>query len=96
MRNGTAGDLFLTPIADIKSFVQTVAAFLFKVLTGLIAGRTGCTLYAAKYDLATGIGLFTMITMNTEISVVVKAAFVIPVRHTMSLYFFGYGSWILA
>ena len=96
MRNGTAGDLFLTPIADIKSFVQTVAAFLYKILTGLIAGWTGCTLYAAKYDLATGIGLFTMITMYTEISVIAKAAFVIPVRYTVSLYFFGNGGRILA
>lgn len=66
-----------------------------KVLTGLIAVWTGSTFDTAKDNLPTGIGLLTMISVNTEIFGIIEGSFVIPVRKAMSLYFFGDGSRIL-
>ena len=68
----------------------------FEVLTGLIAGGTGSAFDTAEDDLTTGIGLFTVITMDTEVLGIIKGALVIPVRETVSLYLFGNSSRILA
>ena len=58
------------------------AAFLFEVGTGLVAGRTGSTFYPAENNLSAGIGLFTVVPVDAEIFLVVKGAFVVPVRKT--------------
>lgn len=88
MSNRTVIDLLWASIADIGGLIQSTAALLLKILTGLIAGWTGCTFHTAKDDLPTGIGLLTVVTMNTEVLRIIKGAFVIPVRHAMSLNLF--------
>lgn len=85
-----------TAVADIRSPVKSYAALFFKVFAGLITGGTGSALYAAKDNLAAGIGLFTMVTMDTEVFRIIKRAFVIPVRQPMGSYLFRDGSGILA
>ena len=96
MCNGTVADFFCTAIADIRSPIKPATAFFFKVFAGLITGGTGSTFYAAKDDLAAGIGFFTMITMDTEVFRIIKRAFVIPVKQPMGSYLFRDGSGILA
>ena len=93
--DGTVRNLFVTAIADIRSFIKPVAAFFFKVRTGLVAGRAGSTLDTAKKDFPTGIGLFTMVAVDTKVFGIIKGAFVIPVRQTVCLQLLGDGSGIL-
>lgn len=93
--NGAMGNLFITAIADIRSFIEPAAAFLFKVRTGLVAGRAGSTLDTAKKDFPTGIGLFTMVAVDTKVFGIIKGAFVIPVRQAVCLHLLGDGSGIL-
>ena len=93
--NGTVGNLFLTAITDIRSFIKPVTAFLFKVRAGLVAGRTGSTLDTAKKDFSTGIGLFAMVTVDAKIFGIIKGAFVIPVGQAVCFHLFGDGSGIL-
>ena len=62
----TVSDFFITAIADIRSFIEPAATFLFKVRAGLVAGRAGSTLDTAKKDFPTGIGLFTMVAVDTK------------------------------
>ena len=76
----TLADFLCTAIADISSPVKPAATFFFKVFAGLITGGTGSALYAAKHNLAAGIGLFTMVTMDTKVFRIIKRAFVIPVE----------------
>lgn len=92
--NGAMGNLFITAIADIRSFIEPAAAFLFKVRTGLIAGRAGSTLDTAEKDFPTGIGLFTMVAVNTKVFGIIKGAFVIPVGQPVCLHLLGDGSGI--
>ena len=96
MCNGAVVALLGTSIADIRSLVQAITALFVEVLAGLIAGRAGCAFDTTEDDLAAGIGLFTVITMDTEILSIIKGAFVIPVGQPMCLYLLGNGSRILA
>lgn len=89
-------DPFGASVADIRSLVQAVAVFLFKVLAGLIAGRTGSAFDTAEDDLAAGICFPTVIPMHTEVLGIIKSTLVIPVRETVSLDFFRDSGWILA
>ena len=95
MGDSTDGKLFITAIADIGSFVESVAAFLFKVRTGLVAGRAGSTLDTTKKDLPIGIGLFAMIAVDTKVFGIIKGTFVILVGQTGCFYLFEDGSGIL-
>ena len=81
-------DFLCAAITDIRGFVQSVAAFSFKVLAGLITCRTGSAFHTTKNDLAAGIGLFTMVTMGTEVFSVIKSTFMVPVRQPVSFYLF--------
>lgn len=72
-------DFFRTSIADIRSLVQLLTALLFKVLAGLIAGGARGAFDTAEDDFAAGIGLFAVITVDTEILGIIKGALVIPV-----------------
>lgn len=65
--NVTTAGLLRTAITDIRSFVDPCAAFLFEVGTGLVTGGTGRTLDTADQDLLTGIGLFTVETVDTKV-----------------------------
>ena len=88
-RDGTVGNLFITTVADIRSFIKPVTAFLFKVGAGLIAGRTGSTPDTAKKDFSTGICLFAMVTVYTKVFGIIKGTFVIPVGQPMCFHLFG-------
>ena len=94
MGNSAATDVFGAPIAYIGSFVQAVTAFPDKVRAGLVAGRTGCTLYPAKNDLVAGISLFTTIPLLAEVLFVVERTSVEPIIKTMKADLLGYRSWI--
>lgn len=67
MGNRTLADFLCTAITDIRSFGQPAVAFFYKVFACLITGRTGSTLHPTKDNLAAGIGLFTMIAVDTEV-----------------------------
>lgn len=88
MSNRTMIDLFWTAIAYIWGLVKTLAAFLFEILTSLITSRTGSTLNATKNNLSAGIGLLTMIAVDTEIFRIAESTLVIPVGETVCPYFF--------
>ena len=88
MRDCAVIDLFGASVADIRSLVQTVAAFLFEVLAGLITGRTGSAFDTAEDILTASICFLAVIPMDTEVLGIIKSAFVIPVREPVSLYFF--------
>lgn len=95
MCDGTVGNLLVTAIADIRSFIEPAAAFLFKIGTGLVAGRTGSTLDTTEKDFSTGIGLFAVIAVDTKVFGVIKGPFVIPVGQAVRFHLFGDGSGIL-
>lgn len=41
--NGTVINPFVTAVADIGCFIQSTTALFYKILAGLIAGRSGGT-----------------------------------------------------
>ena len=55
MGNGTMIDFHWTAITYIRRLIKSAAPFLFEILTGLVAGWTGCTFDAAENDFTTGI-----------------------------------------
>lgn len=67
-----------------------------KILTGLIASGAGGTFHTAQDDLAAGIGLSAVIAVDAEILSIIKDAFMIPVRETVSLNLFGDSGGVLA
>lgn len=75
MWNSTAGMTFLTPVADIGGPVDSVAAFFFKILAVVVAGRTRGTLDAAKNDLFTNVGLSAAEAFFAEVLRVEEEAF---------------------
>ena len=77
--NGAVADLFCTAVADIRSPVKSYAALFFKVPAGLVAGRTGCTFDPAQDNLSAGVGLLTVIAVDTEVFGIIESPFVIPV-----------------
>lgn len=93
--DGTVRNLFVTAIADIRSFIEPAAAFLFKVRTGLVAGRAGSALDTTKKDFPTGIGLFAMIAVYTKVFGIIKGTFVIPVGQPVCFHFLRNRSGIL-
>ena len=70
-------DFFRTAVADIRSLVKPYAALFFKVSAGLVAGRTGCAFDSAQDNLSTGVSLFTMIAVNTEVFSIIKSPFAV-------------------
>ena len=67
----------IADIADIRGPVQTVTAFFFKVRAGLVAGGVGSTFHATENNFYTGIFLFAMVSMNTEVMGIIK----VPLCH---------------
>ena len=88
-------DFHWTAITYIRRLIKSAAPFLFEILTGLVAGWTGCTFNAAEHDFSTGICFFTVIAVYTKVFGIVKSAFVIPVGQAVCLHLFGDGSGIL-
>jgi membrane-associated PAP2 superfamily phosphatase len=83
MGNRTAIDTFITAIADIRGFVQPIAAFLYEILAGLITGRAGGTFSTTEKYLVAGIRLTTVITMDAKVVSIIECPFVIPVTQSM-------------
>ena len=88
MGNGTMIDFHWTTIAYIRCPIKSAAPFLFEILTGLVAGWTGCAFDTAENDLATGIDFFAMISVDAKVMCIVKTAFVIPVAEPVQPDFF--------
>lgn len=72
-------DFFRTAVADIRSPVKLYAALFFKVSVGLVASRTGCAFDSAQDNLSTGIGLLTVIAVNTEVFGIIESPFSVPI-----------------
>ena len=79
MCNGTVVDFLVTAIADVRSFIKSGAAFPLKIGAGLVTGVAGSAFDTADENLPTGIGLFAVIPMDTEVLCIVKSALMIPV-----------------
>ena len=90
------GNLFITAIADIRSFIEPAATFLFKVRAGLVAGRAGSTFDATNKDLIADVHFATVVSSYTKVLCIIEGALVIPVGGSTQFHFFGNGSWILA
>ena len=88
--------LLSTAITDVRSFIKSVAALFLEIRTGLIASGTGSTFDTTKNNFSAGIGLFTVIPMNTEVLCIVKSTFMKLVRESVCFDFFGNGSRIFA
>jgi hypothetical protein len=76
-------DPFVTAIADIRGLVQPVAAFLYEIFTGLIAGWAGGTFNITENDFVAGIGFTTVIAMNAKVMGIIECSLVIPVTQSM-------------
>lgn len=72
MGNCTVIDSFVTAIADIRSFVQSVAALLYEIFACLITGRAGGALNTTENDFVAGIRFFTMVAMDAEVTGIKK------------------------
>lgn len=94
MGNRTVIDSFFTAIADIRSLIEPIAAFFYKILAGLITGWAGCTFYSTENDLVAGVRLTTMITMDAKVVSIIKCPFMIPVTQSVQLNFFRNRCWI--
>lgn len=79
MSDGAFADVFGAAIADIGGMVEPVAAFLFEVLAGPVAGGTGSALDTTDEDFLAYICLLAVIAVYAEVVGIVKGAFVVPV-----------------
>lgn len=79
MGDGTVVYGFGASVADIRCLIETVAAFPYKVRTGLVAGRTGSALYITEDDLTAYVSLSATVTVDTEVVGVIESAFMVPV-----------------
>ena len=94
--NGAVIYCFRTAIADIRSFIQSVAAFHLVVFTGLVAGRTGSTFDATDNDFTAYICFAAVVAVDAEVFCIIEGTFVIPVRNPVNFDLFGNRSRILA
>ena len=94
--DGAVADLFCTAVANIRSPVKSYAALFFKVPAGLVAGGAGSAFDPAQDNLSAGIGLLTVIAVDTEVFGIIEGPFMIPVRKTVSPDFFRDRGGILA
>ena len=94
--DGAVADFFDTAVADIRSPVKSYAALFFKVSAGLITGRAGSAFDPAQENLSAGVGLLTVIAVDTEVFGIIEGAFVIPVRKAVGPDFFRDRGGILA
>ena len=83
-------------VADIRSPVKSYAALFFEVPAGLITGRAGSAFDLAQDNLSAGIGLPTVIAVDTEVFGIIEDPFVIPVRKAVGPNFFRDRGGILA
>ena len=94
--DGAVADFFDTAVADIRSPVKSYAALFFKVSAGLITGGAGSAFDPAQDNLSAGVGLLTVIAVDTEVFGIIESPFVIPVRKAVGPDFFRDRSGVLA
>ena len=94
--DGAVADLFGAAVADIRSPVKSYTALFFEVPAGLITGRAGSAFDPAQDNLSAGVGLLTVIAVDTEVFGIIEGAFVIPVRKAVGPDFFRDRGRILA
>lgn len=82
---------FRASITDIRSFIEAVTAFLYKVRTDLVTGRTGRALYITENDFTAYVSLPAAVTVDTEVVGVIESTLMIPVTKTVNPDFFGDG-----
>jgi hypothetical protein len=70
--NRTEIDFFVTAIADIRSFVQPVAALFYEILACLITCRAGGAFDTTENYLVAGIRFFTMVAMDAKVTSIKK------------------------
>ena len=88
MGDGAVADLFGTAVADIRGPVKSYAALFFEVDAGLITGRAGSAFDPEQDKLSAGVGLLTVIAVDTEVFGIIEGPFVIPVRKAVGPDFF--------
>ena len=86
--DGAVADLFVASVADTRSPVKSYAALFFEVPAGLITGSAGSAFDLAQDNLSAGIGLPTVIAVDTEVFGIIEDPFVIPVRKAVGPNFF--------
>lgn len=86
----------ITAIADIRSLLYLPAGFPFKPRADIVAPMAGTAKSIADNKLVAGVGLFTMVAMDTEVVGIVKTAPVPCVYNTMFPNLFGDGGGIFA
>lgn len=96
MGDGAMVDGLGASVADIRSFIETVTAFPYKVGAGLVAGRTGGAFHITKHDLMAHIRLPAVIAVDAEVMGIIKSAFVTPVTEAVGSDLLGDGSRIFA
>lgn len=96
MGNRTLVYRLITSVAHIRRLIKSGTAFLYEILTGLVAGRAGSTFNSADDDLVAGICLAAVIAFCTEVFSIQEHSLVIPVRVSMSLNLLGDSGRILA
>ena len=77
--NGTAAELFITAVADMRCPVQPGAFFEDKIPACLVTGGTGSAFDAADDDLTADVRLFAVIAVYAEVMRIVEGAFMVPV-----------------
>ena len=77
--NCTVINSLVTAIADIRSFVQSVAALFYEIFAGLITGRAGSAFNTTGNDFVAGIRFFTVIAMNAKVVGIKEGTLVVPV-----------------
>lgn len=82
---------FRASITDIRSFIEAVTAFPYKVRTGLVTGRTGRALYITENDFTAYVSLPAAVTVDTEVVGIIESTLMIPVTKTVNPDFFGDG-----
>ena len=82
--DGAVADLFCTAVTDIRSSIKSYAALFFKVSAGLITGGAGSAFDPAQDNLSAGVGLLTVIAVDTEVFGIIEDPFVVPVRKAVS------------
>lgn len=88
MGNGAMVDCFCASVAYVRRFIKSIASFLNEIRTSLIAGRTSGTFDTTENDFSTGVGLFTMISVNTKVVRIIETAFVTPITKPVQFNFF--------
>lgn len=94
--NGTAAELFITAVADMRCPVQPGAFFEDKIPACLVTGGTGSAFDAADDDLTADVRLFAVIAVYAEVMRIVEGAFMVPVGKPVVFDFPGYRGRILA